>query len=46
MKKRHKRLILMLKFKLSKQIGSEASKNKVSNDQNNIKHIIKLSKYK
>ena len=45
-KKRHKHLILMLKLKVSKQIRSEASKNKVSNSQKNIKHINKLSKYK
>ena len=32
-KKRHKHLILMLKLEVSKQIGSEASKNKVSNNQ-------------
>ena len=36
----------MLKLKVSKQIGSEASKNKVSNNQKSIKHINKLSKYK
>ena len=46
MKKRHKRLILMLKLKVSKQIGSEASKNKVSNNQKRIKHINKISKSK
>ena len=45
-KKRHKRLILMPKLKLSKQIRSEASKNKVSNDQKSIKHITNLSKCK
>ena len=28
----------MLKVKVSKQIGSEASKNKVSNNQNSIKN--------
>ena len=36
-KKRHKRLILMLKFKISKEIRTEASKNNVSNNQKNIK---------
>ena len=36
----------MLKLKVSKQIGSEASKNKVSNNQKSIKHINKLSKSK
>ena len=45
-KKRHKLLILMLKLKVSKQMGSAASKNKVSNNQKSIKHINKLSKYK
>ena len=34
----------MLKLKVSKQTRSEASKNKVSNNQKNIKHINKLSK--
>ena len=29
----------MLKLKVSKQIGSEASRNKVSNNQKSIKHI-------
>ena len=43
-KKRHKRLILMLKLKVSKQTRSETNKNKVSNNQKNIKHINKLSK--
>ena len=46
MKKRRKRLMLMLKLKVSKQIRSEASKNKVSNNQKSIKHIHKLSKCK
>ena len=45
-KKRNKRLILTLKLKVSKQVGSEASKNKVSNNQKSIKHINKLSKCK
>ena len=39
----------MLNLKVSKQIESEASKNKVSNNhtnQKNIKHINKLSKCK
>ena len=36
----------MLKLKLSKQIRSEASKNKVSNNQKSVKHINKLSKCK
>ena len=45
-KKRHKLLMLMLKLKVSKQIGSAVSKNKVSNNQKSIKHINKLSKYK
>ena len=39
-KKRHKRLILILK------LGSEASKNKVSNNQKSIKHINELSRCK
>ena len=39
-------IILMLKLKVSKQIRSEASKNKVSNNQKSIKHINKLSKCK
>ena len=43
-KKRHKYLILMLKLKVSEQIRSEASKNKVSSNQKSIKHINKLSK--
>ena len=34
----------MLKVKVSKQIGNEASKNKVGNNQNSIKHINKLRK--
>ena len=45
-KKRHKCLILMLKLKISKRTRSEASKNKVSNNQKGIKHINKLSKSK
>ena len=36
----------MLKLKVSKQTRSEASKNKVSNNQTSIKHINKLSKCK
>ena len=44
--KRDKCLIIMLKLKVSKQIKSEASKNKVSNNQNSVKHIKKLSKSK
>ena len=44
MKKRHKRLTLMLKLKESKQIRSEASKKKVSNNQKSITHNNKLSK--
>ena len=36
----------MLKLQVSKQIRSEANKNKVSNNQKNIKHISKLSKCK
>ena len=36
----------MLKLRVSKQIRSVASKNKVSNDQKSIKHINKLSKCK
>ena len=34
----------MLKVKVSKQIGNEASKNKVGNNQKSIKHINKLRK--
>ena len=34
----------MLKLKVSEQIRSEASKNKVSSNQKSIKHINKLSK--
>ena len=34
----------MLKLKVCKQTKSEASKNKVSNNQKSIKHIKKLSK--
>ena len=41
-----KRLILMLKLKVSKQARSEASRNKVSNNQKSIEHINKLSKSK
>ena len=44
--KRDKCLIIMLKLKVSKQIKSEVSKNKVSNNQNSVKHIKKLSKSK
>ena len=44
--KRDKCLILMLKLKVNKQTRSEASKNKVSNNQKNIKDINKLSKSK
>ena len=44
--KRDKRLILILKLKVSKQIRTEASKNKVCNNQKSIKHINKLSKRK
>ena len=36
----------MLKLKVSTQTRSEASKNKVSNNQKRIKHINKLSKSK
>ena len=36
----------MLILKVSKQIRSEGSKNKVSNNQKSIKHIHKLSKCK
>ena len=36
----------MLKLKVSKQTRSEASKNKVRNNQKSIKHIDKLSKSK
>ena len=36
----------MLKFKVSKQTKSEASENKVGNNQKSIKHIKKLSKSK
>ena len=36
----------MLKLKVSKQIKSEASKNKVSNKQKSIEHINKLSECK
>ena len=36
----------MLKFKVSKQTKSEASKSMVSNNQKSIKHIEKLSKSK
>ena len=45
-KKSYKCLISMLKLKVSKQTRSEASKNKVSNNQKSIKHINKLSKSK
>ena len=45
-KKGYKCLILMLKLKVSKQTKSEASKNKVSNNQKSIKYIKKLSKSK
>ena len=45
-KKKQKCLILMLKLQVSKQIRSEANKNKVSTNQKNIKHISKLSKCK
>ena len=44
--KRGKCSILMLKLKVSKKTKSEVSKNKVSNNQNSIKHIKKLSKSK
>ena len=44
--KRDKCSILMLKLKVSKKTKSEVSKNKVSNNQNSIKHIKKLSKSK
>ena len=36
----------MLKLKVSKKITSETSKNEVSNNQNNIKRINKVSKCK
>ena len=36
----------MLKLKVSKQTRSEASENKVRNNQNSKKHINKLSKSK
>ena len=36
----------MLKLKVSKQTRSDASKNKVNNNQKSIKHINKLSKSK
>ena len=36
----------MLKLKESKQTRSEASKNKISNNQMSIKHINELSKSK
>ena len=36
----------MLKLKVSKQIRSDTSINKVSNDQKSIKHVNKLSKCK
>ena len=36
----------MLKLKVSEQIRSDASKNKVSSNQKSIKHINKLSKSK
>ena len=36
----------MLKIKVGKQTRSKASKNKVSYNQKNIKHINKLSKSK
>ena len=36
----------MLKLKVSNQKGSEASKNKLSNNQKSIKRIDKLSKSK
>ena len=45
-KNRHKRFILMLKLKVSKQTRSEASKDKVSNNQKSIKHINEISKSK
>ena len=45
-KKKHKCLILILKLKVSKKTRSEASKNKISNNQKSIKHINKLSKSK
>ena len=37
---------IMLKLKVSKQTRSQASKKKVSNNQNIMKHINKLSKSK
>ena len=45
-KKRHQCLILMLNLRVSIRTKSEASKNKVSNNQKSIKHINKLSKSK
>ena len=40
-KKRRKCFTMMLKLKVSKQTRSEASKNKVSNNQKSIKHTNK-----
>ena len=45
-KKWRKCLILMLKLKVSKQARSEASTNKVTNNQKSIKHTNKPSKSK
>ena len=42
--KRDKCLILTFKLKVSKQIRSKASKNKVSNNQKSMRHVNKLSK--